>query len=77
MTQGKTIVVVSHEPEIAKYCKRILTFKDGQIISDGVVRDYYECLFKKDACDEDSVGEALEALERTLSREDRDRKSVV
>ncbi len=35
--QGKTIVVVSHEPEIAKYCKRILTFKDGQIISDGVV----------------------------------------
>lgn len=35
--QGKTIVVVSHEPEIAKYCKRILTFKDGKIISDGVV----------------------------------------
>ncbi|WP_300361015.1 ABC transporter ATP-binding protein [Fusobacterium sp.] len=35
--QGKTIVVVSHEPEIAKYCKRILTFKDGKIISDGAV----------------------------------------
>lgn len=33
--QGKTIVVVSHEPEIAKYCKRIVTFKDGKIISDG------------------------------------------
>lgn len=36
--QGKTIVVVSHEPEIAKYCKRIVTFKDGKIISDGEVR---------------------------------------
>ena len=33
--QGKTIVVVSHEPEIAKYCKRILLFKDGRIIKDG------------------------------------------
>ena len=32
--QGKTIVVVSHEPEIAKYCKRIILFKDGEIISD-------------------------------------------
>lgn len=36
--QGKTIVVVSHEPEIAKYCKRIVTFKDGKIISDGEIR---------------------------------------
>lgn len=35
--QGKTIVIVSHEPEVAKYCKRIVVFKDGQIISDGEV----------------------------------------
>lgn len=33
--QGKTIVIVSHEPEVAKYCKRILLFKDGRIIKDG------------------------------------------
>lgn len=33
--QGKTIIIVSHEPEIAKYCKRIIVFKDGNIISDG------------------------------------------
>lgn len=33
--QGKTIVIVSHEPEIANFCKRILLFKDGEIISDG------------------------------------------
>lgn len=33
--QGKTIIIVSHEPEVAKYVKRILLFKDGKIIRDG------------------------------------------
>lgn len=33
--QGKTIIIVSHEPEIANFCKRILLFKDGEIIKDG------------------------------------------
>ncbi|NME36024.1 ABC transporter ATP-binding protein [Fusobacterium sp. FSA-380-WT-3A] len=33
--QGKTIIIVSHEPEIANFCKRILVFKDGEIIKDG------------------------------------------
>lgn len=32
---GTTVVIVSHEPEIAKYCKRIIVFKDGEVISDG------------------------------------------
>lgn len=32
---GTTVVIVSHEPEIAKYCKRIIIFKDGKVISDG------------------------------------------
>ena len=31
---GKTVVLVTHEPDIAQYTKRILKFKDGQIISD-------------------------------------------
>ncbi|STO30991.1 Macrolide export ATP-binding/permease protein MacB [Fusobacterium necrogenes] len=34
-SQGKTIIIVSHEPEIAQYVKRILFFKDGEIIKDG------------------------------------------
>lgn len=33
--QGKTIIVVTHEPEVAKYMKRVLLFRDGRIIRDG------------------------------------------
>ena len=31
---GKTIVLVTHEPDIAEYCKRVVRFKDGKIIED-------------------------------------------
>ncbi len=31
---GKTIILVTHEPDIAEYSKRIVRFKDGKIISD-------------------------------------------
>ena len=31
---GKTIVLVTHEPDIAEYTKRVLKFKDGKIIED-------------------------------------------
>lgn len=33
---GKTIVLVTHEPDIAEYCGRVVKFKDGNIISDEV-----------------------------------------
>jgi putative ABC transport system ATP-binding protein len=32
--QGKTIVMVTHEPELAVYTKRIITLRDGQLVSD-------------------------------------------
>jgi putative ABC transport system ATP-binding protein len=32
--EGKTILVVTHEQEIANMCKRIITLKDGVIITD-------------------------------------------
>lgn len=31
---GHTIVMITHEPDIAEYAKRIITIKDGKIISD-------------------------------------------
>ncbi|HOD12985.1 MAG TPA: ABC transporter permease [Candidatus Omnitrophota bacterium] len=32
--KGKTIIIVTHEPEIAAHCRRIIYMRDGQIISD-------------------------------------------
>jgi len=32
--QGKTIIMVTHEPELATYTKRIITLRDGELISD-------------------------------------------
>ena len=32
--QGNTIVMVTHELDVAAYCKRIVVMRDGQIISD-------------------------------------------
>lgn len=31
---NKTIILVTHEPDIAEYAKRVVRFKDGRIISD-------------------------------------------
>ena len=36
---GTTIVMVTHEPEVAQYTKRIALFKDGSIIKDELVKD--------------------------------------
>ena len=33
-SEGKTIVIITHESEIAKNSKRIITLRDGQILSD-------------------------------------------
>jgi len=37
---GKTVVLVTHEPDIAQYTDRILKFKDGKIISDMPKEDW-------------------------------------
>ena len=33
--QGLTVIVVTHEPDVAAYAGRVLTLRDGQLISDG------------------------------------------
>ena len=34
--EGKTVVLVTHEPDIAAYARRVLHFKDGRLVSDEV-----------------------------------------
>ena len=35
--QGKTVVIVTHEQDIAEHAKRIIRFKDGHLVGDEVV----------------------------------------
>jgi putative ABC transport system ATP-binding protein len=37
--RGKTVIMVTHEPELAAYTKRIITLRDGELVSDAPVRD--------------------------------------
>jgi putative ABC transport system ATP-binding protein len=39
---GLTIVLVTHEPDIARYAQRILSFRDGELVGDEPVQDRRE-----------------------------------
>lgn len=36
--QGRTVLIVTHEPEVARVCQRIIQLKDGKVIHDGPPR---------------------------------------
>jgi putative ABC transport system ATP-binding protein len=36
--EGKTILIVTHEEDIAEMCKRIVRLKDGLIMEDKIVK---------------------------------------
>ena len=42
--QGKTIIVVTHEEDIAHHCKRIIRFRDGRIVADQKVENQRDAL---------------------------------
>lgn len=56
--KGITIIIVTHEPEIAQFTERIITFSDGRIISDEVNNDVQ------------SAKEALKLLPKENEEED-------
>ena len=37
--QGRTIIMVTHEPEIAEHTRRIIRLQDGQVLSDSSVKN--------------------------------------
>jgi putative ABC transport system ATP-binding protein len=42
--RGKTIVMVTHEPELAAYTRRIITLRDGELVSDREVDEKRDAL---------------------------------
>ncbi len=36
--QGMTVIVVTHEPDVAAYASRTITFKDGKLLSGGALK---------------------------------------
>ena len=37
--QGKTVVIVTHEEDIARHCKRVVRFRDGVVVADEIVAE--------------------------------------
>jgi putative ABC transport system ATP-binding protein len=37
--QGITILIVTHEPDVSKYAKRIVELRDGRVVHDHAVAD--------------------------------------
>ncbi|MBF0121879.1 MAG: ABC transporter permease [Candidatus Omnitrophica bacterium] len=61
---GKTIVMVTHEREVAEHARRIIFMRDGRIISDET-KDTQNSLGKADLT---SIDEALSRSEHTVGR---------
>jgi putative ABC transport system ATP-binding protein len=54
--RGKTIVMVTHEPELAAYTKRVITLRDGELVSD------YPVTARRDAAEDLAVWKREHAL---------------
>ena len=41
--RGKTIIMVTHEPDLAAYTNRVITLRDGELVSDKTIRQKETC----------------------------------
>lgn len=37
--QGKTIIMITHEPDIAQFAKRMIYLRDGRVLTDEIIKD--------------------------------------
>lgn len=56
--QGRTVILVTHDADVALHASRIVTLRDGQLISDEPVADQLDAARKVSACDQDGAPEA-------------------
>src|SRR6202790_5567770 len=70
--QGLTIVLVTHEPDIAQYSKRTLLFRDGKLKRDSIVQDRLfagEVLKSLPTAEEQAAEDAVEEGQRLAKAE--------
>jgi putative ABC transport system ATP-binding protein len=60
--QGMTIVVVTHEPDVAAHAGRILTFRDGRVVRDEKIAAPRDAMAEVAELPRDDEHEAEEAL---------------
>jgi putative ABC transport system ATP-binding protein len=54
--QGVTVVIVTHEPDVAQYAKRIVELRDGRILRDHAVDNRRSAAADLEALGDDVIG---------------------
>jgi putative ABC transport system ATP-binding protein len=64
--EGRTVVMVTHEPDIGRHCKRLVTIRDGRVLEDEPVQDR---LLAKDVLAEMAAERKREQEQRALRKQ--------